>query len=515
MRSVSTNCLSRQLGQADQPWGLGSIKGMGSGLIKRHAMPALAAAMMILAGQNPVGAQEDPAKPEAPAATTPAAPGTPAVPGGAPAAPDAAATAEAENLAKYPELKEAIDLIKLAKFTECLDKLNEAQKAHPELPPGRLLYAEILLRSNQIAAGRQELENTVNEFPDDPRTYMTLGGLAANEGRFSDAFLEFNKALETSEKFDFHEAGAKEKFQARTHTGRATVFERRKDWKAALADFEKALSAEPKDGAIRQRAARCYVQLGDPERALKELKQAKEDTPSISPPETAMATFYATDNQHDKAEDMFRKGMASDPSNPIVYQAFAQWLYGRNRGREAKELVITGLQTLPESRDLRTLRAVLARYLKNYEEAEAELDDLLRDQPNNGLLLNELALALVEQQDPAKQRRAMEIATKLVQANQRSADFVSTFGWVNYRLGQMDRAKQALDIAVKLAGTQLRPDIYYYFAHILTEEGKNDEVKKLLTKIVESDQPFAFKDDATQWLDRLNAAANEPAKPSP
>jgi tetratricopeptide (TPR) repeat protein len=172
---------------------------------------------------------------------------------------------------------------------------------------------------------------------------------------------------------------------------------------------------------------------------------------------------------------------------------------------------MNGLQTLPEARDLRMLRAILARHLKSYEEAEAELDDLLRDQPNNGLLLNELALALVEQQDPQKQRRAMEIAVKLVQANSKSPDFVSTFGWVNYRMGQMDRAKQALDLAIKLAGTQVRPDIYYYFAHILTEEGKNDEVKKLLTKIVQAEQPFAFKDDATQWLERLNASATPPS----
>ena len=102
----------------------------------------------------------------------------------------------------------------------------------------------------------------------------------------------------------------------------------------------------------------------------------------------------------------------------------------------------------------------------------------------------------------------MEIALKLVQANQRSPDFMATYGWVNYRLGQMDRAKQALEFAIKLAGTQIRPDFYYYFAHILTEEGKTDDVKKLLTKIVSSDQPFAFKDDATQWLERLNAATN-------
>ncbi|MBX9656651.1 tetratricopeptide repeat protein [bacterium] len=513
MRSVSQNCPSLSSDEADQSKGPGTMSESKAHLTKRHALPAFAAALISLGIQGVLSAQE-PAKPETPAAV-PAAPGGTEVPApgspvpGSPA--DVAAKAEAEKLEKYPELKEAIELIKQAKFAECLEKLNEAKKAHPELPTGRLLYAEILLRGNQIGAGRMELESAVTEAPDDPRGYLTLGGLAANEGRLTDAFLEFNEALKRAENFDFHEDKGKEKFIARTSIGRATVYERRKDWKNALADFEAALAVDPKDGNVRQRMARCFVQLGDNDRAMKELQQAKADTPSVSPPETAMATFYANDNQHEKAEEMFRKGIEADPSNPIVYSSFAQWLYSRNRGREAKEVVMNGLQTLPEARDLRTLRAILARHLKAYEEAEAELDDLLRDQPNNGLLINELALALVEQQDPQKQRRAMEIAVKLVQANSKSPDFVSTFGWVNYRMGQMDRAKQALDLAIKLAGTQVRPDIYYYFAHILTEEGKNDEVKKLLTKIVQAEQPFAFKDDATQWLERLNASATPPS----
>jgi predicted Zn-dependent protease len=406
---------------------------------------------------------------------------------------------------KYPEIKDAIDLLRQMKFDDCLNKLQEAEKLYPELPVGRLIYAELLVKANQILVARQEFEKAVRERPEDPRPYMSMGAMGLAEGRLTDALLEFNHALSLAETYDFKTPEALSDFKKKLYVGRSAAYEKLEDWKNALADIQAWLEVDPTNGLARQRGARCHFNLGDIEKAEAELAQAKKDTPTLSPPETALASFYAAKKEDEKAEDLFKKGVVADKSNPVVYHSFAQWLYGKSRAREAKDQVILGLQTLPDSKDLRMLRAMLARHLKSYEEAEVELDDLLREQPNNLQLRNELALSLAEQQDDNKKKRAFEIAAQNVQANKNSPDFIATFGWVNYRLGQMEKAEQFISAAAKMAGTQARPELLYYLAHVLAEQGKNDDVKKLLTQIVSSEFPFAFKDDAAQWLDRLQS----------
>ncbi|MBY0589340.1 tetratricopeptide repeat protein [bacterium] len=416
---------------------------------------------------------------------------------------------EAELAEKYPELRDAIESLKQFKFDDCLKKLEEASAKYPELPPGRLIYAELLVKANQLGAAQQEFERVVDEKPDDPRTYLSMGAIGMAQGRRTDALFQFNHAIGLADKFDFKEADGREKFLGKCFLGRATLYEAKKDWKGALADIEKWIASDPKNGAARQRLARCHFFIGDLAKAEEELKQAKADGPTLSPPDTALATFYAANEEHDKAEEHFRKGVEAEQNNPLVYQSFAQWLFTRNRVAEAKEQAVKGLQTLPDSRDLRTLRAKLARHLKSYEEAEAELEDLLKDSPNNLDLRNELALALAEQQDGTKQKRAFQIAQENFNFNRNSADLCATFGWVNYRLGQMDNAEKLINTAARMVGTQARPDILYYLAHILAEKGQNEDVKKLLAQISGSTLPFAFKDDASQWLERLNTSGGD------
>lgn len=442
--------------------------------------------------------QEAPPKSES-ADTPPAA--------AAPAAPDAATSEGEEVVNKYPQIKEAIDLLRQFKFDECFKKLEEAEAAHPELPPARLVYSELLIKVNQLAIGRAEMEKVAVERPDDPRIPLSMAAVGLAEGRNADSLLQVNRALDLAQNFDFKDPDLKSKFLAKAYLARATVAERREDWKGVKEDVLKWLEVEPKSGPVRQRLAQAVFFLGDVEGAEAELRQAKGDVPGLAPPETTLASFYSKQKEMEKAEELFRKGIEADPNNPQGYHAFAQWLFQRGRAREAREQAVKGLETLPDSKDLRVLRAVLARYLKSYEEAEAELDDLLRETPNNLALRNELALALAEQQDGNKQKRAFQMAAENFQAQRNNTDYIATLGWVNYRLGRMEDAERLITAAARMAGNNARPDLLYYLAHIFAEKGNNEDVKKLLTQITASEVPFAFKDDASQWLERLNSSS--------
>lgn len=411
-----------------------------------------------------------------------------------------------EIIEKYPEIKQAVELLRTAKFEECLAKLQEATEKYPELPPGRLVYAELLIKAKQTAMGRSELEKVAVEAADDPRVPLSMAAVALAEGRNADALLQIGKALELAENFEFAEEGAKGRFLAKAYLARSTVAERREEWQTAKDDLMMWLEQDPDSAAVRQRLGQASFFLGEVDEAREQLKLAKEKNENLSPPATALAGFHARKDEHEKAEELFKEGIANDASSPLAYYAYAQWLYNRQRVQEARELVVQGLESIPEAKNLRVLRAVLARHLKSFEEAEAELDDLLRESPNNFELRNELALALAEQQDGRKQQRAFQIAAQNFQAQRNNAKYVATLGWISYRLGRLEDAEKLITAAARMSGGRTQPDVLYYLAHVMAEKGKNDDVKKLLTKITDSEVPFAFREDASQWLERLNAA---------
>ena len=58
-----------------------------------------------------------------------------------------------------------------------------------------MILARVLFSINQGAAGRRALEQAAAEAADHPDVYLNLGATALRDGRFSDALLNFEKAL--------------------------------------------------------------------------------------------------------------------------------------------------------------------------------------------------------------------------------------------------------------------------------------------------------------------------------
>lgn len=445
-----------------------------------------------------------------PATTPPAEPGAPA------AEPAPGVAPSSDDPTKYPEITEAIELFKKGDYAPTVLKLEEAVKAHPELAPAQLIFAELLLKSGQAQAGKNEIERAVINLPNDPRVYLALGAIALAEGEWTNALFEYDKAFEVAQSFAFINDEEKTKFLAKCYLGRASVYENRKDWANARNQFEAWIAVEPDNGNARQRLARCLFFLGDIEKATAELVQAKKDDEKVAPADSALGSFYAAKNDGQeksaedlrKAEEHFKKGIESEPSGILGYQMYAQFLFGQNRTEDAKSLVDGALKTVPDARPLRLMRAIFARHLKDYDQAEAEFEDLLQKSPNDVLVRNELALTLAEQPDPPEKiQRAFKLAADNVRANPRSADLLATLGWVHYRLGNIDQAQKVLQAALQASGQQTRPDLLYYFAHVVAEKGDDAQVKRVLEQIAKTDVPFAFREDARQWLDRLQSTS--------
>ena len=83
---------------------------------------------------------------------------------------------------------------------------------------------------------------------------------------------------------------------------------------------------------------------------------------------------------------------------------------------------------------------MVALWEKDWLEAEKDFQKVIYDSPNDFVARNNIALALVEQDDPAKKNKALTYAQTNYKDNNKSPDALSTLGWVCFKRGEFDQA---------------------------------------------------------------------------
>jgi tetratricopeptide (TPR) repeat protein len=407
---------------------------------------------------------------------------------------------EKPSSAPAQDLEEVAAKVRSGRFDEALLLLRQQAPKHPEWAPAQLILARLLFAANQGLPARRALERAAVEAPDHPEVYLTLGSVAMNEGRFSDAKLNFEKALALTG------AGRGDTAQARilrreALAALATVAERREDWKAALAHLNAWLALEPKNGQIRQRLGRALFQLGKDEEAYAALSQAVKETPALEPAAVSMAWLYSMKGDVKNAEQWFDRALEAEPKSARVHVARGDWLLKQGHAAAAGSEVEAALKLDPALKEAQKLKALIAWHRRDLPAAEAILQPLHRDMPSDLMVANLLALTLIEQNDAAKRARGQQIAEVNSRQFPGSFEAAATLGWALYRSGQLDSAEQKLKAA--LSSGHATPDIAFFLARVLVDKGRKDDARALLQSVIKLPGAFAHRDEANALLKTL------------
>jgi tetratricopeptide (TPR) repeat protein len=207
-----------------------------------------------------------------------------------------------------------------------------------------------------------------------------------------------------------------------------------------------------------------------------------------------------------RAGELLKAAVTEHPKDGRAYVRLASWELNQNRPIEAGKYAAQAAQLGLESRDLKLIRGLVARQLKEYEHAERFFDAIYRESPGDSEAANQLALALAEQPQAEKQQRALQLAETLVRQFPQSADALATLGWVNYKLGRNGQAEQYLRLST--SGGSLKNDSAYFLARVLAEKGVSDDATKaqeILRAML--DKPgtlFVTRDEAREWLAKIS-----------
>ncbi|HKY35991.1 MAG TPA: tetratricopeptide repeat protein [Polyangiaceae bacterium] len=382
-------------------------------------------------------------------------------------------------------------LVRLYKGLERWEAVSDLYERHIKLvteTPRKLalILARAKLLADQIGAPDRAIaayEQALEIDPHHAGAMETLAKLRESSGD-ADAAVTAIEALAT--KVATPEAKAEQWVRA------AKLLESRGDKDGAIARYQKALDANPKDVVASQALRRAFAARGDNNAAVqlieKEIQQTEGDLAKAKLAGQLARLLREGVRDDKRAEEAARRALGFDPTNLDALVVLGDIAFENKHALEAAkhyEGVIGRADTLQRSEAIR----VLVHYVDalsqtgSTEKAVAPMDTLLRIAPDDMGALARVALVTFENGSP---KRAAELFSDLVERfSSRMGD--AERGLCQYRLGEslrlsgeLEKAKKPFEDSADADPSSAAPLIS--LSKIFEKEAKWAEVIKVKTR---------------------------------
>ena len=386
------------------------------------------------------------------------------------------------------EINEAIEKFKQRDYEQCQLLLKSAAANHPGFPPGPIIFAKLCIRLDQPAMGRAALEDAAVRYGDFPELYLLFGRLALEDNHLTDAQLQFEKAaaLAVSQRWS---SPNRERLLVQVYEGLLAVAVTRKDWTSAAANADAWLNLEPGNGRARARMAESLFHQGKRDRARVELERAVKDDPALGSAAMLMGQFGTDEGDLETASRWMREVVERSPNDPAAHLRYANWLFEYGDANEARSEAEAVLRLDPGNVQASGLRGLVARSLKDYAAAAEIFQNMHAKRPDSFPASNLLALCLAEGQTDEQRGKAWKLAQQNIERTP-TAEALTTYGWVAFRMGKSDEAERSLHAA--LATGKGTSETAFYLASVLAHLGKNDEIRQLLKMSLSAPGRFLY-----------------------
>lgn len=369
-----------------------------------------------------------------------------------------------QELAKpYPSLPEAHFTIAHAAWTAgnnelALSELNTADKLRPGWEIGAILQGQILLNQSPDTALTFYRDFLV-QYPQANEVRLTMARLLVNQKKFDEGKTEFVKLVDASN-------GNPEilvvvgllSFQSG-------------DYDEAEKYLQQAMNKKSKD------PDQIYLYLGQIAEKQQHDDQALSWYDKVQPGEhyldaqLSIASVTARTQNTDAAiagldelEDL------NTEQQTIVIQAQANLLAQDKRYQEAYELLNKAVDNLPNTPEIVYDYAMAAEKVQQLDVTERELRKLIELKPDFAQAYNALGYTLADRN--VKLDEARKLIEKALSLSPNDHFILDSMGWVQYRLGKLDKAADYLRRAYT---AQNDPEIAAHLGEVLWQQGKHDE----------------------------------------
>jgi len=324
-------------------------------------------------------------------------------------------------------------LLSLGRSDEAVISLHKAVENNPDDQALRLTYARLLVDIKDYEKAWEEFEKLHRDSPDDAELLYTLGLLSLESQRLDDAEKYMKMLVELEQR----------EGEAQYYLGR--IYENRKQYDQAIEWYGQVHVGEYKFDA-QLRIADMLGISGRTDEAIEHL-------------------------------DAILKGSQSDGSLVRIYLAKGELLRAARRYEQSLEVFNTALEIVPGNSDLLYSRALVAEKLGRIDMLEADINTILKTEPNNAHALNALGFTLADQTD--RYEEAYAYLKRAIEINPDDAAIIDSWGWIHYRMGDYDKAIALLRTALSRFDDA---EIASHLGEVLWVSGNQDEARSIWQK---------------------------------
>jgi tetratricopeptide (TPR) repeat protein len=341
-------------------------------------------------------------------------------------------------------------LVRLERKAEATEVLRQAVIAHPKDADLHFAYGRMLLDADELEQARAQFAEVVKQEPENIDGLYSLALLELETRQFKSGEKHLKKLLELNEREQ----------NAYYYLGYAA--REQGDDEAALAWYRK-------------------VEAGD----------------YWSQSQLRLAEILIQQDKLDEMQDHMQTLRMKNPDQAVqFYLLEGQVLSDAGLQQAAYDLYTTALGENPDTEDLLYARALTAEKLGDLGAAEQDMRRILANDPDNVRTMNALGYTLADKTD--RYQEALGYITSAYEKTPDDPAIIDSMGWVQYRLGNLDIARQYLQQAWEMTSDS---EIGAHLGEVMWQQGDHEGARRIWDKASELSPDNAVLQDT---LKRFN-----------
>jgi len=402
------------------------------------------------------------------------------------------------------ELLEGIDAYMNGQADKAYEIFQAVHENNPEIAPPGILIAFLYSNSQQYYHVRKYLEETVEQYPDDPEALYQLAGIAIQEERYLESRLlieQGNKILAQYQKKREKNPGSGVRLEYLSNLSlrlQANLAEHREKYAEAEQFVRQIITNQPKNETAYLSLGYLLFRQNKITEAREAFDKAHELNSEQMPGWLRLAVFQEQNNETAEAQRLVDENFTGVSLPPEQQAAIINLYLKWNRMVQANEMAETMQTEYPEHPLPWILLGQIALYHSQFKVAEENFRKALLLEPENYEANNGIALALSDQNNKAKLIQARNIAHENYLRYPDSLEATATYAWILFLSGQKDDS-DALFSPILEKG-EMTSTIAYYLAEIANYRGNPNLAQNLLDVALGQECNFPKKIAAQELL---------------
>lgn len=344
-------------------------------------------------------------------------------------------------------------------------EVDKALRLHPDWGRARILQAQLAAKAGDGVAAKNILEQALKVEPKNTHLRLVLAEHLMREERHQAAILEFRRILRQEPDHEDASFGLSMALM-QTHQD----------------DSARKVLTKLTEGSRWSSQAAYYLGLLESrhrhyEAALGWFEQVTGGALALEAQTNAVSSLIAL-NRSVEAMDKLGQLRKQFPQEAMrFYLMEAELLTRDNDYAKAFDLLSEALQALPGRSELLYSRALVAERMDRLEVLEQDLNEILKQNPDDAAALNALGYTLADK--TSRYSEAQRLLTRALSVKQDDPAILDSYGWLQYRLGNYDTAIEYLRRAY---GLNADVEIAVHLGEALWVSGNRSEAKSVWRK---------------------------------